>query len=133
MTAVLVGTLTAATTTPDSCFFSLWFQNQYASEGVEQESYPPSLEALAGPFAGQVLHTGPLTWLSERMRPDPWWHRNLMPVFTVPADRRFLLGCPIYHDSIYISSDTALLDALRAEGFEVLDIDRDEPLPSEGD
>ncbi len=78
-----------------------------------------------------ALHSGPLTWLSDRMRPNPWWHHNLMPVFTMPADGAFLLGCPIYHDSIYISSGSDLLEALRADGFDILDIGRDETLPGE--
>lgn len=133
MTDVLVAVLTGATATPDSCVFSLWFHDQVAREGVDAESYPAWLAPLDGPFDHQVLHTGPLTWLSERMRPNPWRHHNLMPVFIMPEDRSFLLGCPIYHDSIYVSSDIALLDALRAGGFDVLEIDRHEDLPSEGD
>ena len=50
-----------------------------------------------------------------------------------PHDGAFLLGCPLYHDSLYLSGAAALLDAMRSDGLEVLPIARNIELPGEGD
>ncbi|GAA4288938.1 hypothetical protein [Georgenia daeguensis] len=124
----LVDLLSAATSTPERCYFFLW--EGYAEETADlvPEVAPPHVAVLAR--HDYVLHTAPLSWLVERaadlMQPR-------MPVFLWPHDGAFLLACPLYHDSLYLSSDVALPDTLRSGGLEVLPIARDIELPGEGD
>ena len=65
-----------------------------------------------------------LAWLLPRLHP----HRA--PVAFWTADRRVVLAGPLYLDSYYLSGDRATLIALREAGLEVLELDRDTPLPA---
>ena len=124
----LVDVLSAATSTPERCYFFLWPGYAGDVDGFAAEVVPPHLSALAG--QDHVLHTAPLSWLLERTVDtlDP-----RLPVFVWPHDGAFLLACPLYHDSLYISGAAALLDAMRSDGLEVLPIARNIELPGEGD
>lgn len=124
----LVDVLSSATSTPERCYFFLWPGYAGDIDDINPEEVPPLLSALAG--RDHVLHTAPLSWLLERTNDttDP-----RMPVFVWPHDGAFLLGCPLYHDSLYLSGAAALLDAMRSDGLEVLPIARNIELPGEGD
>ncbi|HLR95087.1 MAG TPA: hypothetical protein VK053_11210 [Jiangellaceae bacterium] len=124
----LVDVLSAATSTPGRCYFFLWPGYAGDIDDLDPEVIPPHLSALAG--RDHVLHTAPLSWLLERTEDtlDP-----RLPVFVWPHDGAFLLACPLYHDSLYVSGAAALLEAMRSDGLEVLPIARNIELPGEGD
>lgn len=66
-----------------------------------------------------------LSWLLTRVSP----HHHA-PVAFWTADHRTVLAGPLYLDSYYLSGDQATLSALRGTDLEVLEIDRDTPLPT---
>lgn len=115
--------------TPDGCWFFLWEGYAGETDGLDT-GCPPWLTGLARRSGGLVPHRAPVSWLGARTADDE--HLRL-PVFVWPDDGSFLLACPIYHDSLYISCSTDLVDRLREAGFEVLLVDRDAELPGEGD
>lgn len=125
----LAAVLSEHTATPDGCWFFLWEGYAGETDGLGT-SCPPWLTGLARRSGGLVLHRAPVSWLGARTADDE--HLRL-PVFMWPDDGSFLLACPIYHDSLYISCSTDLVDRLRETGFEVLLVDRDAELPGEGD
>lgn len=65
-----------------------------------------------------------LAWLLPRLYP----HRA--PVAFWTADHRTVLAGPLYLDSYYLSGDRATLTALRDADLDVLEIDRNTPLPA---
>jgi len=125
----LAAVLGEHTTTPDGCWFFLWEGYAGETDGLDT-GCPPWLTGLARRSGGLVPHRAPVSWLGARTADDE--HLRL-PVFVWPDDGSFLLACPIYHDSLYISCSTDLVDHLREAGFEVLLVDRDAELPGEGD
>jgi hypothetical protein len=124
----LVDVLSAATATPGRCYFFLWPGYAGDTDDLVPEVVPPPLSALAG--KGNVLHTAPLSWLLERT--DDSLEPRL-PVFVWPHDGAFLLACPLYHDSLYLSGAAVLPDTMRSDGLEVLPIAHNIELPGEGD
>lgn len=127
-TSALVDVLRRATTTPTRCFFGLWEGSSTDLEGLEIAPFPPALDALAHRHGGLALHVAPLSWLVDRARRFP---PQRMPVFVWPQDGSFLLGCPIYRDSLFVSCSRSTGDALRAAGFDVLPTALDDPVPQE--
>jgi hypothetical protein len=131
MTAAMTRVLTTATTNPSDANFALWEGHQDDIAGLELDDFPPEVEALSRPHGGLLLHRASLMWLADYTRGDQFPRR--LPVFVWPADAAFLLACPIYHDSAYISGSRRLLDQLIRAGLEIVEIDRDTELPGEGD
>ncbi|WP_143755701.1 hypothetical protein [Sanguibacter keddieii] len=112
------------------CSFFLWPGYAGETDGLEPVVVPTALEELSRREGGLVLHRAPVSWLGDRTADDE--HRRL-PVFVWPADGSFLLACPVYHDSLYVSCSAQLVEDLRAAGFEVEVIARDIEVPGEGD
>jgi len=125
----LAAVLSQGTATPDGCWFFLWEGYAGEADGLDT-GCPPWLTELGRRCGGLVAYRAPVSWLGARTADDE--HLRL-PVFVWPEDGSFLLACPIYHDSLYISCSTDLVDRLRDAGFEVLFVDRDAELPGEGD
>ncbi|MBF0721472.1 hypothetical protein [Sanguibacter inulinus] len=125
----LAAVLGEHTATPDECWFFLWEGYAGETDGLDT-GCPPWLTGLARRSGGLVPHRAPVSWLGARTADDE--HLRL-PVFVWPDDGSFLLACPIYHDSLYISCSTDLVDRLREASFEVLLVDRDAELPGECD
>ena len=116
--------------TPEKCSFFLWPGYAGDTDEVELAVVPPELEELSCREGGLVLHQAQVSWLGDRTADDV--HLRL-PVFVWPSDGSFLLACPIYHDSLYVSGSARLVESLRGAGFEVEMIDRGLELPGEGD
>lgn len=126
----LARVLGRATATPDECVFALWDGYAGEADGLAPAAEVRGLAALARPFGGLVLHEAPLSWLVLRAAAHP---TPRLPVFVRPRDGAFLVACPVYHDSLYVSGSRGLVEAVGAAGFEILPVDRDAPLPSERD
>ena len=111
------------------CSFFLWPGYAGETDGLEPVVVPAALEVLSRREGGLVLHRAPVSWLGDRTADDD--HLRL-PVFVWPTDGSFLLACPVYHDSLYVSCSARLVESMREAGFEVEVIDREVEMPGEG-
>ena len=128
LAAVLVDALTVATGTPQRCTYMLWPGFAGELDGVSVTAPKDQGEEL-GRNEGLVLHDDALAWLRTRAENG----LSHFPVYLWPQDQAFLVACPIYHDSLYVSGSATLAGNLKRTGLDVVDVTRDMVLPSEGD
>ena len=129
LVAVLVGVLTAATSTPRLCTYALWPGFAGELDGVSVTRPADGAAPAVRRSGGLVLHHDGLDWLHERSLGALAHY----PVYLWPQDHAFLVACPIYHDSLYVSGPASLAASLARAGLDVVDVTRELPLPSEGD
>jgi hypothetical protein len=86
--------------------------------------------APLGRYGGLAIVRRPLTWLLSRTV-EHW--RVHAPVYVWPDDGSFLISCPIYSNSLYVSGPAGVTKALSRAGLEAFGIPRSSLLPSRDD
>lgn len=79
-----------------------------------------------GRFGGLAVAQAPLDWLLTFGSDRPG--RPHMPIYVWPPDGAFLISCPIYSNSLFISADEELAWKLEESALDVVRVDSHSPL-----
>ncbi|WP_145941422.1 hypothetical protein [Corynebacterium glyciniphilum] len=79
-----------------------------------------------GRYGGLAIKQAPLNWLTAFSVENPG--RPHMPVYVWPKDGSFLISCPIYSNSLFISGGELLAEKLGESALDVIQVDRGDPL-----
>jgi hypothetical protein len=127
----LIGVIRDRTRRADITHYALW--EGYAGEidsSLREQSEPiPAGEGHYLRDGSFRLFTSDLAWARSRCRERGY----RFPVAVWPHDKAFTLASWLYQDSYYLSSDRETLALLQAAGLDVLQIAREDLLPSTGD
>lgn len=127
----LLSALAPRASSGSSTRFALW--TGYAGEMTDElEHQVTALPKGAGNYLGDGsygIKVDDLSWASTRSL-ESGTH---FPAAVWCPDLTFVLSCPIYQDSCFLTCDQATLARLQALGVEAFAIDRGAPVPSEGD
>lgn len=100
----------------------------YAGDGALGQEIHVS-ESRIGPWrtADLSFTRGPLSLLEEASR-----CHDRFPVYVWSLDLKMVLSCPLYSDSLFLTSSVTL-DHLSSHGIEAVGMSRNVPLPTTGD
>ena len=80
----------------------------------------------SGRYGGLAIRQAPLDWLLTFSSERPG--RPHMPVHVWPQDGSFLISCPIFSNSLFISGGELLAEKLRESALDVVRVERGDPL-----
>lgn len=75
-----------------------------------------------GRYGGLAIKQAPLNWLSSFSVENPG--RPHMPVYVWPEDGSFLISCPIYSNSLFISGGELLAEKLEESALDAVRVER---------
>lgn len=110
----------------EEVYIALW--NGYAGDHVDGDVVNPQAEQLGTwqVHSDLLVVRSPLVGLLQLA--DQHW-----PVFLWSTDLRLVVSCPLYSDSVFVTSDSIDSQDLAAQGLEALRADLDGPITFTGD